>query len=64
MMRRVWHHKPQARLDGVLLTPKVSGGMETIFGVQRDQALGPMVMFGLGGTPVGLSTISPSPPRR
>jgi succinyl-CoA synthetase beta subunit len=50
LMWRARLHKPQARLEGILLSPMVSGGVETIIGVQRDRVFGPMVMFGLGGT--------------
>ena len=40
---------PDAALDGCLVAPMVSGGVETILGVQRDPVFGPIVMFGLGG---------------
>lgn len=40
---------PQARLSGVLVTPMVSGGVETILGVKNDPSLGMTVAFGLGG---------------
>jgi len=40
---------PDARLDGVLVSAMVSGGVETIMGVQQDPTFGPVVMFGLGG---------------
>lgn len=40
---------PNARIEGVLVAPMVTGGVETIIGVTRDPALGPVVMFGLGG---------------
>ncbi|ASK35667.1 acetate--CoA ligase family protein [Alloalcanivorax mobilis] len=40
---------PDARLDGVLLSPMESEGVECIVGVQRDPAFGPVVMLGLGG---------------
>ncbi|HZD26541.1 MAG TPA: acetate--CoA ligase family protein [Alphaproteobacteria bacterium] len=40
---------PQAKLDGVLVAPMVTGGVEAIVGVNRDPVFGPVVMFGLGG---------------
>ena len=54
LMRRARAVKPEARLDGVLIAPMVTGGVETIIGVQRDPIFGPMVMFGLGGISVEL----------
>ncbi|MEI6547257.1 MAG: acetate--CoA ligase family protein [Burkholderiales bacterium] len=42
--------KPLARIDGALLAPMVSGGVECILGVRNDEVFGPVVMFGLGGT--------------
>ncbi len=41
--------EPQAVLDGVLVTPMVSGGVELILGISSDPLFGPMVMVGLGG---------------
>ena len=41
--------EPDATIDGCLVAPMVSGGVETILGVQRDPVFGPIVMFGLGG---------------
>ena len=41
--------RPDARIEGVLVSPMVTGGVETILGVQDDPTFGPVVMFGLGG---------------
>ena len=46
---RVATHRPDARLDGILVSPMVSGGVECILGVNRDPVFGPVVVFGLGG---------------
>lgn len=40
---------PDARLDGVLVTPMAPEGVETIIGVSSDPVFGPVVMFGIGG---------------
>ena len=42
-------HAPDAVIDGVLVAPMISDGVECIIGVQTDPAFGPVVMFGLGG---------------
>ena len=49
MMTAVAAKAPKARLEGVLLAPMISGGVETIIGVHVDPIFGPAVMFGLGG---------------
>ena len=41
--------QPEAAIDGCIVAPMVTGGVETILGVQRDPVFGPIVMFGLGG---------------
>jgi acyl-CoA synthetase (NDP forming) len=41
--------EPKARLDGVMITPMVKGGVECIIGVHRDPVFGPTVLVGLGG---------------
>jgi acyl-CoA synthetase (NDP forming) len=40
---------PKARLDGVLVAPMASGGVELIAGISRDAVFGPVVMVGFGG---------------
>lgn len=49
LTRRGAENAPDARLDGVIVAPMVTGGVETILGVQRDPVFGPVVMFGIGG---------------
>ena len=49
LLARAEANAPDARMDGVLVAPMVSGGVETILGVVRDPVFGPVVMFGLGG---------------
>ncbi|WP_416898506.1 MAG: acetate--CoA ligase family protein [Minwuia sp.] len=49
MMTAVRAKAPDAKLDGVLLAPMISGGVETIIGVHSDPVFGPAIMFGLGG---------------
>ena len=53
-MTRAQQHAPNAQIDGVLITPMVKGGVETILGVQVDPTFGPMILFGAGGTSVEL----------
>ncbi len=40
---------PNGRIDGVLVSRMIAGGVETIVGVVQDPTFGPVVMFGLGG---------------
>jgi len=40
---------PNARIEGVLVSPMVRGGTEVILGVRSDPAFGAAVMLGLGG---------------
>jgi acyl-CoA synthetase (NDP forming) len=49
LLARVRASVPHARIDGVLISPFVAGGVETIAGVKRDRVFGPVVMFGMGG---------------
>lgn len=41
---------PSARIDGILVSEMVTGGVETIIGTKNDRDFGPTVLFGLGGT--------------
>jgi acyl-CoA synthetase (NDP forming) len=49
LVNRVQARAPRAQLDGVLISPMITDGVETILGVQNDPVFGPVVMFGLGG---------------
>jgi acetate---CoA ligase (ADP-forming) len=40
---------PAAHLAGLLVQKMISRGRETIVGISRDAAFGPLLMFGLGG---------------
>ncbi len=42
-------HCPDAAIDGVLVSPMISDGVEMILGVNRDPVFGPVVLCGLGG---------------
>jgi acyl-CoA synthetase (NDP forming) len=41
---------PEAAVTGVLVQRMAKGGRELIVGMTRDSSIGPMLMFGLGGT--------------
>jgi succinyl-CoA synthetase beta subunit len=49
IVERVTARAPGAKIDGVLISPMVRGGVEMILGVQNDPVFGPVVMLGLGG---------------
>jgi acyl-CoA synthetase (NDP forming) len=49
MMERIHNAYPQARIDGVLVQPMVTGGRELILGGRQDPHFGPVVLVGMGG---------------
>lgn len=40
---------PQARIDGIIVSPMRSGGIELFIGTARDPQWGPLITVGLGG---------------
>ncbi|MBI4293572.1 MAG: acetate--CoA ligase family protein [Betaproteobacteria bacterium] len=49
LIARVRSAHPAANISGVLVSPMVTGGVETFIGVKVDPALGAFVAFGIGG---------------
>ncbi|MBI2934143.1 MAG: GNAT family N-acetyltransferase [Chloroflexi bacterium] len=46
---RMAEMKRQAEMQGVMIQPMMTSGIEVIAGVTQDPAFGPLIMFGLGG---------------
>ena len=49
MVEGIRRQMPEARVSGFLVQRMIAGARETIAGLTRDPAFGPLVMFGLGG---------------
>lgn len=51
MMSAVMQNNPKARIEGVTLQPMITDySYELIMGSKKDQILGPLIVFGQGGT--------------
>lgn len=49
LLARARERRPDATIQGVLLTPMAEPGVEIIVGTMRDATFGPMIMVGFGG---------------
>ena len=49
IIQNVKTKSPKAIIEGVMISPMIKGGVETILGAKVDPVFGPVVMFGLGG---------------
>ncbi|MDP6172961.1 MAG: acetate--CoA ligase family protein, partial [Rhodospirillales bacterium] len=49
IMGRTKRKARRARIEGALVAPMISGGVECILGTSLDPGLGPVIMFGMGG---------------
>ncbi len=49
IVERVKKSKPEAEIKGQVIAKMAGEGVETIVGLKRDEVLGPVVMFGMGG---------------
>ena len=49
LLERAQKHRPNAAIQGVLVSPMAKKGVEIIIGTLLDVTFGPMVMVGLGG---------------
>jgi acetyltransferase len=49
MLSRIHKAYSEARIDGVLVQPMITGGRELILGGRQDPQFGPVVLVGLGG---------------
>ncbi len=49
IIKNVKSKSPKALIEGVMISPMIKGGVETILGAKVDPVFGPVVMFGLGG---------------
>jgi acetyltransferase len=49
VLENAQRHRPNAAIQGVLVTPMAKKGVEIIIGTLQDATFGPMVMVGFGG---------------
>jgi len=49
LLENARRHRPDAAIQGVLVSPMAKKGVEIIIGTMQDATFGPMIMVGLGG---------------
>ncbi len=49
MMTRIQEAYPGVEIDGIMVQPMVTGGIELILGGRQDPQFGPVILVGLGG---------------
>jgi acetyltransferase len=49
LLENARRHRPDAAIQGVLVSPMAKKGVEIIIGTMLDKTFGPMIMVGLGG---------------
>jgi citrate lyase gamma subunit len=49
IFKNVKNTVPNAKIDGIMISPMKKGDLECILGAKIDPVFGPIVMFGLGG---------------
>ena len=54
MMQQVKQRRPQAQIEGAVVSAMAAQGLELILGMNRDPQFGPVILFGLGGITVEL----------
>jgi len=54
MMEQVKNARPDARINGVVVSAMALAGIELILGMNRDPQFGPVIIFGLGGLTVDI----------
>ncbi len=52
LLKQVREVAPRARIEGVLVSPMIEGGLEMVVGLSTDPLFGPVIMLGLGGVHV------------
>lgn len=55
IIKNVRKHAKHATVDAMLVAQQVTGGLELVLGSVRDPEMGPVIMFGTGGTAVEMN---------